>query len=192
MAADLDCHLEQLLLQPELRRRIDPQRYVSDRVGLPTLFDILAELDKPGRDPRSAFEPFAFDAKVREMADLSAGMKLPGIVTNITAFGAFVDVGVHQDGLVHISELADRYVTDPHEIVSVNQQVVVTVLEVDMARKRIALSLKARPGKRPRVKDHHPTSVKKAPSRSRAIEKRKSSPRKPFHNPFEAALGNKK
>ena len=191
MAADLGCRLDQLLTQADLRRRIEPQRYVGDRVGLPTLTDILAELDKPGRDPRQAFEPFAFDPDITEMADLSAGMKLPGIVTNITAFGAFVDVGVHQDGLVHISELADRYVTDPHKCVSVNQQVEVTVLEVDMARKRIALSMKARPEKRRRAKVNPSPSARKAPSKSWASGKKKSAPRKPFHNPFQEALKNK-
>jgi uncharacterized protein len=187
MAVDLDCRLDQLLMQPELRRRIDPRRYASDRVGLPTLMDILAELDKPGRDPRSAFEPFAFDANIREMADLTVGMKLPGIVTNITAFGAFVDVGVHQDGLVHISELADRYVADPQEIVSVNQQVVVTVLEIDMDRKRIALSMKVHPGKS-RMKDNQSPSAKMTPSNCKASGERKSVPRRPFHNPFQDTL----
>ena len=148
MATDLNCSLDQLLKQAELRRKIDPQKYVSDEVGMPTLTDILAELEKPGRDPRQEFKPFEFDAGVKEMGDLSAGMKLPGIVTNVTAFGAFVDVGVHQDGLVHISELADRFVSNPHNVVKVNQEVTVTVMEVDLARKRIALSMKTIPGER--------------------------------------------
>ena len=108
---------------------------------MPTLQDILAELAKPGRDPREAFEVFQFTEGVRTLEDVRPGMRLPGIVTNVTAFGAFVDIGVHQDGLVHISQLADRFVKDPNEVVRVQQQVQVTVLEVDQARKRIALSM---------------------------------------------------
>jgi uncharacterized protein len=111
-------------------------------VGLPTLNDILAELAKPGRDPREAFEIFRFSEGVHAIDDLHTGMKLAGIVTNVTAFGAFVDIGVHQDGLVHISQLANRFVKDPNEVVRVQQQVEVTVLEVDAARKRIALSMR--------------------------------------------------
>ena len=109
------------------------------------LQDILEELAKPGRDPRESFEVFNFQEGVNAMADLKVGMKLPGVVTNITAFGAFVDVGVHQDGLVHLSHLADRFVKDPNEVVTVNQKVQVTVMEVDIARKRIGLSMKADP-----------------------------------------------
>jgi uncharacterized protein len=112
---------------------------------LPTLSDILAELAKPGRDPRQQFEVFAFQTGVEKMEDLKPGMKLPGIVTNVTAFGAFVDIGVHQDGLVHVSQLCDRFVKDPAEVVKVQQKVMVTVTEVDLPRKRIALSMKAAP-----------------------------------------------
>ena len=114
-------------------------------VGLPTLNDILAELAKPGRDPRQQFEAFAFQAGVEKMEDLKPGMKLPGIVTNVTAFGAFVDIGVHQDGLVHVSQLCRSFVKDPAEVVKVQQKVMVTVMEVDLPRKRIALSMKAAP-----------------------------------------------
>ncbi|MBU2602862.1 MAG: RNA-binding transcriptional accessory protein [Actinobacteria bacterium] len=142
MAADLGVKVADLLRDAGLRARIDPARYVSNAVGLPTLRDILAELEKPGRDPRRAFEVFRFADGVESLEDLEEGMRLPGIVTNVTAFGAFVDVGVHQDGLVHISQLADRFVRDPSEVVAVQQPVMVTVLSVDLQRKRISLSMR--------------------------------------------------
>ncbi len=142
MAADLGCTVENLMRDPELRAQIDLDRYVTDTVGLPTLTDIVAELAKPGRDPRARFEAFAFSDAVHEIADLVPGMKLPGIVTNVVDFGAFVDVGVHQDGLIHVSQLADRYVEHPSSVVSVGQRVVVTVLELDVERRRISLSLR--------------------------------------------------
>jgi len=141
MAADLHLSVAELLVDPEKRRSIDAQQYVTDTVGLPTLTDILAELDRPGRDPRQTFKPFSFAPGIDKPADLVPGMRLPGIVTNVTRFGAFVDVGVHQDGLVHISRLADRFVKDPAEVVRVHQQVEVTVLEVDLQRNRISLSM---------------------------------------------------
>jgi len=146
MAADLGASVADLLVKPELRGQIKLSAYVTDKIGLPTLNDIMAELEKPGRDPREEFKPFAFAEGIDKMEDLSPGMKLPGIVTNVAAFGAFVDVGVHQDGLVHISELADTFVKDASSVVKVAQQVMVTVLEVDLARKRLALSLKTNPG----------------------------------------------
>jgi protein Tex len=142
MAADLNCTIEQLMSDKELRKQISLQKYVTETVGLPTLTDIMAELDKPGRDPRKSFEIFKFDDSVHEMKDLRVGMKLPGIVTNVTNFGAFVDIGVHQDGLVHISQLSNTYVSDPNTVVKVQQKVTVTVTEVDVQRKRIALSMK--------------------------------------------------
>ena len=145
MAKDLGVTVKDLMRDEGLRKRIDKQKYVTDKVGLPTLNDILAELAKPGRDPRERFEAFAFAEGVNKIEDVKPGMKLPGVVTNVTAFGAFVDVGVHQDGLVHISQLADRFVKDPNEVVKVQQWVEVTVLEVDLARKRIALSMKKGP-----------------------------------------------
>ncbi len=145
MAKDLNCTVKILLGDSTARQKIQPQKYVSDSVGLPTLNDILAELAKPGRDPRRQFEAFAFKEGVEKVEDLQPGMKLPGVVTNVTAFGAFVDIGVHQDGLVHVSQLADRFVRDPAEIVKVQQKVMVTVVEVDLPRKRIALSMKANP-----------------------------------------------
>lgn len=125
-----------------LRKRIELRSYVSDAIGLPTLKDIVSELAKPGRDPREQFETFEFAEGVNEPEDLKVGMKLPGIVTNVTNFGAFVDVGVHQDGLVHVSQLANKFVSNPAEIVSVQQKVMVTVTEVDLKRKRISLSMK--------------------------------------------------
>jgi len=145
MANDAGCKVEDLLVNDAARKKIDLKRYVDDQVGLPTLQDILGELAKPGRDPRKRFELFAFAEGVEKPADLLVGMKLPGIVTNVTAFGAFVDVGVHQDGLVHVSQLADQFVRDAAEIVKVGQQVQVTVVEVDLKRGRIALSTKSKP-----------------------------------------------
>jgi uncharacterized protein len=142
MAADLGCTVRELISSQELRDRIDLKRYVAETLGLPTLHDILAELAKPGRDPRQEFTIFAFAEGVNSMDDLIVEMRLPGIVTNVTRFGAFVDIGVHQDGLVHISQLADRFVKDPAEVVKVGQQVMARVLEVDKQRKRIGLSLR--------------------------------------------------
>ena len=142
MAVDLGCTLAQLMHDESLQKKINLSRYVTDRVGMPTLKDIRNELAKPGRDPRAEYESFSFDESVKSMDDLKVGMQLPGIVTNVTAFGAFVDIGVHQDGLVHISELADRYVKDPAEVVKVHQRVTVTVLDIDLDRKRIALSMR--------------------------------------------------
>ena len=126
----------------ERRACIDLKRYVSGDVGMPTLTDIMKELEKPGRDPRAAIEEFEFDSRVKEIEDLEEGMILPGIVTNITKFGVFVDVGVHQDGLVHVSQLADRYVRDASEVVKLHQHVTVRVKEVDLRRKRISLSMR--------------------------------------------------
>ncbi len=143
MAKDLKASVQDLMSSEELRAKILLQNYVSETVGIPTLQDIVEELAKPGRDPRAGFEVFEFQEGVNSMADLKVGMKLPGIITNITAFGAFVDIGVHQDGLIHLSHLADRFIKDANEVVKVAQQVEVTVLEVDIARKRIALSRKA-------------------------------------------------
>ena len=145
MAADLGCGVADLMQKPDLRAKIDLKKYVSADVGLPTLQDIMNELAKPGRDPRKQFEVFSFAEGVSEMKHLTVGMKLPGIITNVTAFGAFVDIGVHQDGLVHVSQLADHFVRDAAEVVKVAQKVMVTVTEVDIPRKRIALSMKSKP-----------------------------------------------
>ncbi|WP_020607482.1 Tex family protein [Spirosoma spitsbergense] len=142
MAADTGSTIQDLIQNPDLRQSINPNRYISDTAGLPTLRDILAELAKPGRDPREQLSVFDYDARVRTIDDLQEGMILNGVVTNITAFGAFVDIGVKQDGLVHVSQLANHYVSDPKTVVKVYQKVKVKVLEVDKARKRIALSMK--------------------------------------------------
>ncbi|TDQ82793.1 Tex family protein [Sphingobacterium yanglingense] len=142
MAKDLGVEVGELMKDAQLRKRIDLKQYINDEVGLPTLNDILAELAKPGLDPREQFEAFSFTEGVNAIKDLKVGMKLPGIVTNITNFGAFVDIGVHQDGLVHLSQLANHFVSDPHEVVKVQQSVMVTVTEVDEQRNRIGLSMK--------------------------------------------------
>jgi uncharacterized protein len=142
MARDCGCSVAELMGNEQQRQQIDLLRYVDDEVGLPTLEDIMVELGKPGRDPRLSFEAFSFASGVNKVEDLEVGMRLPGIVTNVTKFGAFVDIGVHQDGLVHVSQLADRYVKDPADVVKVRQQVQVRVLEVDAKRRRIALSLR--------------------------------------------------
>lgn len=143
MAKDLGCSVEELMSNDSLRKRIDPNKYVTEKIGLPTINDILNELAKPGRDPREQLDPVKFSSAVTKPEDLKEGMSLEGVVTNVTAFGAFVDIGVHQDGLVHISQLSDKYVKDPHEIVRVNQKVKVKVVSVDLQRKRIALTMKS-------------------------------------------------
>jgi protein Tex len=145
MAGDLNCSVADLIRTKSLRDKIDINRYITDIIGIPTLTDIMLELDKPGRDPRESFDDFAFAAGIQKIEDLRPGMSLPGIVTNVTAFGAFVDVGVHQDGLVHISELADRFVKNPSDVVRVHQKVKVKVLDIDIDRKRIALSMRQSP-----------------------------------------------
>ena len=142
MAKDVGCTIDDLMMDAALQKQINLQRYVSATVGLPTLNDIVKELAKPGRDPREQFEAFSFADGVNAIEDLKKGMKLAGIVTNVTNFGAFVDIGVHQDGLVHTSQMANRYVANPNEIVKVSQVVQVTVVDVDVARKRISLTMK--------------------------------------------------
>ena len=150
IAKDLGVEVVELMKDEQLRKKIDLKNYISDEVGLPTLNDIIAELAKPGLDPREQFEAFSFTDGVNAISDLKVGMKLPGIVTNITNFGAFVDIGVHQDGLVHLSQLANHFVSDPHEVVKVQQKVMVTVTEVDEKRSRIALSMKTEEKSAPR------------------------------------------
>lgn len=142
MAKDCGCTVGQLISDPARRAEIRLEKYVDDRVGLPTLRDIMSELEKPGRDPREQLEEFSFDERVSTIDSLAEGMELPGIVTNITNFGAFVDIGIHQDGLVHISQLADRYVSDPMQVVRLHQHVRVKVLEVDRRRGRISLTMR--------------------------------------------------
>jgi uncharacterized protein len=156
MATDLGCTVTDLLKDGAKRAKIDPKKYVTEDVGLPTINDILAELAKPGRDPREQFEAFSFAEGVEKMTDLTIGMKLPGVVTNVTAFGAFIDIGVHQDGLAHISQLSDQFVKNPADILKVGQKVMATVTEVDLERKRIALSLKSKPELGPQRRGERP------------------------------------
>jgi len=163
MAKDLGTTVSALMKDTQLQKQIKPQQYVTDEIGLPTLNDILKELAKPGRDPREQFEAFSFTDGVNEIADLRVGMKLPGIVTNITNFGAFVDIGVHQDGLVHTSQLANRFVANPNDIVKVHQKVEVTVMEVDAARKRISLSMKTEVNPKSEVRSRESREQKPKP-----------------------------
>jgi uncharacterized protein len=179
MANDLGCAVNDLMKSAELRKNLDLKKYVTDKVGLPTLNDIMTELEKPGRDPRKVFEVFSFTDGVNAINDLTIGMKLPGIVTNVTKFGAFVDVGVHQDGLVHISHLSDNFVKDPQEVVTVQQKVLVTVTEVDVPRKRIGLSMKTDPFA-------HPTPTTNAP-----VQKKTNPERKPKHKAKELTMEEK-
>ncbi len=170
MASDLGCSVATLIKDSSIRTKIRLQDYVTETVGLPTLNDIMAELTKPGRDPRQQFEIFRFADGINKIEDVQAGMRLPGIVTNVTAFGAFVDIGVHQDGLVHISQLADRFVKDPNEVVKVHQKVTVTVLEVDLVKQRISLSMKD-PSKTGRKPDRRRSEAREhAPSRGRTTQ----------------------
>ena len=142
MAKDMNCSVTDLIKDKTLRSRIKVENYISDTVGLPTLNDIMQELDKPGRDPRQKIQAFEFDRNVRTIDDLTEGMELPGIVTNITNFGCFVDIGIKENGLVHISQLADHFVSDPTTVVSIHQHVHVKVLGIDRERKRIQLTMK--------------------------------------------------
>ncbi len=181
MAENARCRVEDLMRDTGLRKKISLEKYVTGRVGMPTLVDILSELEKPGRDPRSEFEQFSFAEHVQKPEDLQPGMRLPGIVTNVTAFGAFVDIGVHQDGLIHISEMADRFVKDPADIVKVNQTVSVTVLSIDMARNRIALSLKKNPELSPsdKPKKRENSARGKSNARSEGNKARANGHKKP-------------
>ena len=142
MAKDAGCNVQDLIASAEKRKGIDLQRYCSDTVGMPTLTDIMQELSKPGRDPRGENEEFSFDDTLHSIDDLQEGMILPGIVSNITNFGCFVDLGIKTKGLVHISQLSDKFVRDPMTVVHVQQKVMVKVIEIDFARNRIALSMK--------------------------------------------------
>ena len=142
MASHLNSSVQELMAQETLQKQIKIEQFVTDKVGIPTLKDIMKELAKPGRDPREAFEQFEFDPNINSIQDLVIGMVLPGIVTNITNFGCFVDVGVHQDGLVHVSQMANRYISDPNDVVKLRDQVMVKVVDVDLDRKRISLSMK--------------------------------------------------
>jgi uncharacterized protein len=180
----------------KLRKRLKLESYVTTEVGLPTLQDILAELAKPGRDPREKFEAFSFQEGVNKPEDLKPGMKLPGIVTNVTAFGAFVDIGVHQDGLVHVSQLADNFVKDPAEVVKPQQKVMVTVTEIDLPRRRIALSLRSNPVIGPKQNGGGTPSSRTGPSSPRGAGTpppvRPAAPQSLNGDWFTAALNKKK
>ena len=179
MARNMDCTVPDLIQNKDLRDKIDIHRYVTAETGIPTLNDIIGELAKPGRDPRDAFEKFAFASDIEKITDLKPGMKVPGIVTNVTAFGAFVDIGVHQDGLVHISELADKFVKNPADVVRVQQKVAVTVMDVDLNRNRIALSMKALPGESTQKVKPSAKPQKRQPQTQTGRKKKV-----PFNNPF--------
>lgn len=193
MAQDLGATVSDLMKKPEIRSQIDVSRYVTQSVGIPTLNDILDELAKPGRDPREKFEEFSFADGIEKIEDLRPQMKLPGIVTNVTAFGAFVDIGIHQDGLVHISQMADRFVKNPSDIVKVHQKVTLTVIDVDLARNRISLSMKSSAGHAdPDVKT---SGVKKnlhrgpKPQKKQNSKPKKKQNSKPsFNSPMSEAL----
>jgi protein Tex len=203
MVVDHACSIADLMQDENLRKKIEPEKYVTDRIGLPTLQDIMQELAKPGRDPRLKFENIVFAEGIDKIGDLQPGMKLPGVITNITAFGAFVDIGVHQDGLVHVSELADGFVKDPSAAVKVNQKVDVTVLAVDQERRRISLSMKKNPGAgigsatpeaiSDKAKRSTQDAAKKKPAQNKDARQKKDSrlkkeEPKPFNNPFAEAL----
>ena len=201
MAQDQGCKVADLMSDDALRQKIVLTNYVTDKVGLPTLKDIMAELTKPGRDPRQQFENVVFAEGIDKITDLIPGMKLTGVVTNITAFGAFVDIGVHQDGLVHLSEMADRFVKTPADVVKVNQKVEVTVLAVDEQRKRISLSMKKTPDEKTVDQKNAAASSGTSPVERKIIEpgkppqkqekkKTREAP-KPFNNPFAEALKKK-
>ncbi len=161
MASDLSCTVTDLMNNSLLREKIILKNYINENIGLLTLNDIMNELALPGRDPRKVFQSFNFSERIHRISDLEPGMKLPGIVTNVTAFGAFIDIGVHQDGLVHISHLSDNYVEKPSDIIKIHQNVYVTVLDVDMERKRISLSMKQNPEKDELKKEGKPDKTKK-------------------------------
>ncbi len=190
MVRDLGCKVSDLMEDENLRKGIDIERYITDRVGLPTLNDILDELARPGRDPRKEFEAYAFAEDVEKMEDLEPGMKLPGVVTNVTAFGAFVDIGVHQDGLVHVSQLSDHFVKDPGQVVKVHDRIKVTVLDVDLERKRISLSMKSNPdmtGSRS-VQETKNAPTKKTRGNSKKKDTGKKRDTEFFNNPFADAF----
>ena len=194
MARDRGCSIVDLMTDESKRKEIALADYVTDKIGLPTLKDILAELAKPGRDPRKQFENVAFAEGIDKITDLVPGMKLSGVVTNITAFGAFVDIGVHQDGLVHLSEMADRFVKVPSDVVKVGQKVDVTVMAVDIQRHRISLSMKKTPGEKnfqeKKEPSGQPDGQRRFPGRQPEKKKGREVP-KPFNNPFAEAFRKK-
>jgi uncharacterized protein len=196
MAKDLGVDVKGLVGNKELAKKIDIQKYVDEKRGIPTLKDILGELEKPGRDPRAEFEEVGFNPEVTAFDHLREGMVLNGVVTNVTQFGAFVDVGVHQDGLVHVSELAHRFVKDPAEVAKVGDRVKVKVIKVDLERKRIGLSIKQAAAPPPPVAHRPPEKGYAATQQKSAANSKKPDPKPngpgPFNNPFAAALSGLK
>jgi len=190
MARDIGCGAGDLMRDGDLRRKIDLSLYVTDKAGMPTLNDIMAEIAKPGRDPRQQFEDFEFSPGITKIEDVNPGMKLPGVVTNITAFGVFVDIGVHQDGLIHISELSDRFVRNPAEVLKVHQKVTVNVLDVDLRRKRIALSMKR--GQSKTEVPHKTEEIKTAAAVGIKRDRSEKRPVRFTNNPFYDAFMKKK
>jgi uncharacterized protein len=188
MASDIGCTIEQLMSDKEARKKIVLQKYVTETIGLPTLTDIMNELDKPGRDPRKSFEVFKFDDSVHEIKDLRVGMRLPGIVTNVTNFGAFVDIGVHQDGLVHVSQLSNTFVSDPNTVVKVSQKVMVTVTEVDAQRKRIALTMKDNVPTSYTTPSNKPTNTTNNNNNKKGLPAGKAGKPEPAANDFASQL----
>lgn len=188
MAKDLGVTVASLIGRSDLKQILDLSAYTTDTVGIPTLTDICDELAKPGRDPRDDFKLFNYREGVETMDDLEEGMRLPGVVTNVTAFGAFVDIGVHQDGLVHISEMSDKFVKNPADVVKVHQKVQVVVIGIDKQRKRISLSMKSRPGEggTPKTKENTPPPPK--PSRTPKPKREREDKGRPFNNPFADLL----
>lgn len=180
MVKDLGCTLKDLMANEGIRKKVDIHKYVNDSVGLPTLKDIMEELAKPGRDPRAQFEVVQFKEGIHSIEQLTPGMKLNGIVTNITNFGCFVDIGVHHDGLVHISEMSDRFVKNPADIVQVHQKVSVIVMEIDLQRQRIALSMRSKPSAEPRGKGagNAPKSAEQAKQNKGPVKKGDSGPKR--------------
>jgi uncharacterized protein len=187
MAKDLQASPEDLIKQPELRKKINKKQYISETIGEFTINDILKELEKPGRDPRQQIEEFTFDNTIKTIEDVKVGMQVPGLVTNITNFGAFVDIGVKQDGLVHISQLSNTYVSDPNQVVKLQQKVMVTVTEVDVARKRIALTMKTGNAER------QSSNAGRTPGDARNTSANKNVKKKEeVLNPFQAKLAELK
>ncbi|MDP4247188.1 MAG: helix-hairpin-helix domain-containing protein, partial [Bacteroidota bacterium] len=191
MAKDLRCTVADMIREPDLRKKVSVKNYLSDTVGEFTIRDILKELDKPGRDPRAPIEEFRFDESIRSIEDLKPGMIVPGIVTNVTNFGAFVDIGVKQDGLVHISQLSNTYISDPNQVVKLQQRVTVTITEVDVARKRIGLTMKTAekrqatrqaPHSAPRQSPQAPRQAPEQQDSARAFQQKLSELKKKFKN----------
>jgi uncharacterized protein len=188
MAKDLGVKVASLVGRSDLREVLDLSAYVTDTVGLPTLNDICDELAKPGRDPRDDFKLFNYREGVETMDDLAEGMRLPGVVTNVTAFGAFVDIGVHQDGLVHISEMSDKFVKNPADVLKVHQKVQVVVIGIDKDRKRISLSMKSRPGEGGAPRGEEKPAPKPKPARPPKGRREREAKDRPFNNPFADLL----